>query len=434
VQRVSDPATRNGDEHAACCLDGRIDAGGGLPMRIALLNSFYAPEEVGGAERSVRFLAESLVRAGHEVTVICSGRMRRSEQLGGVNVERLPVRNLYHPLDAAGRGRISKLAWHALDSYNPFSARAVREVLTAFAPDVLHTNTLASQSVSVWGVARGLGIPVVHTLRDYYLLCPNTAMFKGGRQCATRCLSCKTLSRPRAAATASVSAVIGNSRFILDRHQREGLFAEASKGVIYNAYQAERVAHVGRDPGVFTLGFIGRLAPTKGVEFLLEAFKAAARGRSGLRLLIAGEGELAYVDRLKQLAGESEVHFLGRVKPEDFYSRIDWCVVPSLWDEPLARVIFEAFAHGVPVVASATGGSPELVITGRTGVLYTPDAPSTLADIIVGLPLGDERYDNYRSAVTAAADDYRPQNVVAGYSAVYAELAASGVVQGMAAS
>ncbi len=46
--------------------------------------------------------------------------------------------------------------------------------------------------------------------------------------------------------------------------------------------------------------------------------------------------------------------------------------MPSLWHEPLARVIFESFAHGVPVLASARGGSPELVVPGRTGWLFDP--------------------------------------------------------------
>jgi glycosyltransferase involved in cell wall biosynthesis len=403
-------------------------------MKLAMINSFYAPDEVGGAERSVRFLAESLVRAGHEVMVVCAGRTRTSEQIEGVRIERLPPRNLYHPLDAGRQARTAKLAWHALDSYNPLSTRPVREVLAAFAPDVVHTNTLSGMSVAVWSVARALGVPIVHTLRDYYLLCPNTAMFKGDRQCETRCLSCRALSRPRVAATTAVSAVIGNSRFILDRHLREGMFRNASSGVIYNAYQPERVSLAQRDPGVFTLGFIGRIAPTKGVEFLIEAFKAAADRRPGMRLLIAGDGEPAYVEKLRQLAGSSAVHFLGRVRPEDLYSQIDWCVVPSLWNEPLARVIFEAFAHGVPVVASATGGSPELVVTGKTGILYRPDAQATLSDIIAGLPWRDADHEKYCMAVAAAAEKYRPQNVVAAYLSVYTGLAADGAVEGMTTS
>jgi glycosyltransferase involved in cell wall biosynthesis len=57
---------------------------------------------------------------------------------------------------------------------------------------------------------------------------------------------------------------------------------------------------------------------------------------------------------------------------------VDLTVVPSLWHEPLARVIFESFAHGVPVLASSRGGSPELVVPGRTGWLFDPSEQGAL--------------------------------------------------------
>jgi glycosyltransferase involved in cell wall biosynthesis len=67
------------------------------------------------------------------------------------------------------------------------------------------------------------------------------------------------------------------------------------------------------------------------------------------------------------------------MSPAAFYESVDVTVVPSLWHEPLARVIFESFAHGVPVLASARGGSPELVVPGRTGWLFNPSEEGALA-------------------------------------------------------
>jgi glycosyltransferase involved in cell wall biosynthesis len=84
------------------------------------------------------------------------------------------------------------------------------------------------------------------------------------------------------------------------------------------------------------------------------------------------------VGHLRNRASGLNVDFPGKVAPAAFYESVDVTVVPSLWHEPLARVIFESFAHGVPVIASARGGSPELVLPGRTGWLFDPDQAQAL--------------------------------------------------------
>jgi glycosyltransferase involved in cell wall biosynthesis len=72
------------------------------------------------------------------------------------------------------------------------------------------------------------------------------------------------------------------------------------------------------------------------------------------------------------------------MSPATFYDSVDVTVVPSLWHEPLARVIFESFAHGVPVLASSRGGSPELVVPGRTGWLFDPSEEGALERAMAG--------------------------------------------------
>jgi glycosyltransferase involved in cell wall biosynthesis len=112
---------------------------------------------------------------------------------------------------------------------------------------------------------------------------------------------------------------------------------------------------------------------------LIDAFAQVANTMSRpLRLRIAGTGDAEYVGHLRDRACGLHVEFPGKVSPGAFYESVDVTVVPSLWHEPLARVIFESFAHGVPVIASSRGGSPELVIPGRTGWLFDPDEPTAL--------------------------------------------------------
>jgi glycosyltransferase involved in cell wall biosynthesis len=122
-----------------------------------------------------------------------------------------------------------------------------------------------------------------------------------------------------------------------------------------------------------SIGFIGRLAPTKGVEMLIDAFaRASLTSAHPMLLRIAGTGDVDYVNKLRSLARDWPVELAGKMRPAEFYESVDLTVVPSLWHEPLARVIFESFAHGVPVLASSRGGSPELVVPGRTGWLFDP--------------------------------------------------------------
>jgi glycosyltransferase involved in cell wall biosynthesis len=258
--------------------------------------------------------------------------------------------------------------------------------LRSIAPDVAHTNNLSGISVALWGCLRRMGIPIAHTLRDYYLICPNTAQFRNGVSCGNRCGACRVMGAPRIAATRHVNTVIGNSHFVLESHLRAGAFESAHRDVIYIGYEAPipvapRVAVPGNRP--FTLGFIGRLAPTKGVELLMDAFaRAAAASTQPMVLRIAGTGDVDYVRSLRERAKDWPIELIGKVAPATFYESVDVTVVPSLWHEPLARVIFESFAHGVPVLASSRGGSPELVVPGKTGWLFDPSEEGALVRAI----------------------------------------------------
>lgn len=347
-------------------------------MRIAIVNSHYYPDERGGAERSLRFLAEAAVRRGHVCTVFTTGEARESTEINGVGVERFSLRRRPEGT-AAARAR---LLWHLRDTYSSAGAAKMADAIAAFGPDIAHTNNLSGITVALWVCLRRNGIPIAHTLRDYYLMCPNTAQFRGGKSCGNRCASCRVMGAPRLAATRHVKTVIGNSRFVLESHLRLGAFADANREVIYNGYEApagvsaREAVSAGRR---LTLGFIGRLAPTKGVEMLLDAFTSlVAASRHALCLRIAGGGDTDYVRHLRERARGLPVEFPGMMSPAAFYESVDVTVVPSLWHEPLARVIFESFAHGVPVIASARGGSPELVISGRTGWLFDPAEPRAL--------------------------------------------------------
>lgn len=346
-------------------------------MKIVIVNSFYYPDEPGGAERSVRILAESLVGAGHDVSVICLGAERATAQISGVAVMRLPIRNSYLPsAHGSDRATMQRLVWHARDTHNSAAAADVAALLRQLRPDVLHTNNLSGFSVAVWRAARELGIRIAHTTRDFYLLCPRTTMMRGGSVCDGPCRSCYPFVWHRRNACSQVDHLVGISQFMVTLHHRNGYFPDVPATVIYNSYDPPRTSvlpPIGRAGTV--LGFLGRLAPSKGVELLIDAFVQVNRRHAGSRLLIAGSGANDYVFGLKRRALEAPVEFVGEMSPEDFFPMVDVTVVPSIWNEPLGRVVIESFAFARPVVATPVGGIPEL-IRGAAGTI----ARSTTAD------------------------------------------------------
>jgi glycosyltransferase involved in cell wall biosynthesis len=134
--------------------------------------------------------------------------------------------------------------------------------------------------------------------------------------------------------------------------------------------------------------FVGSLVPEKGPQVLLAAFREALRDRPDLSLSFAGEGPRAYVAELRATAAGLPVRFLGRLERSAVtraYREHDALVLPSIWDEPFAVVPLEAMAMGLPVIAAASGGTPEAVQDGRTGLVVPPRDPAALAAAMLRL-------------------------------------------------
>jgi glycosyltransferase involved in cell wall biosynthesis len=392
--------------------------------RICFVNTYYTPDDFGGAERSVRSLADEIVRLGHESSVICLGRERQSERIGAVNVERLPIRNLYHPLAADGRGAASKLIWHTREAVNRGMARDVGALLDHLRPDVLHTNNIAGFSGEVWRAAARRGIPIVHTLRDYYLLCPNTAMFRHDTTCERRCMSCRVLAWPRMRASSAVGCVVGVSRFILTKHVSAGCFHGAAQRVIANGYRNNTGKDTYAAEGPVRFGYIGRLARSKGLSRLLGTFRDWTSTGRRAELLIAGTGDERFVQELRKIAATAPVRFAGHMQPADFFASVHFTVVPSEWDEPFGRVVIESLAHGVPVLSSSSGGLPELIDEGHNGFLFGPTRPEELQRCLqrAAALRATDAYARMRRVCHELAGRYSPERVARQYSETYNSL------------
>ncbi|HBG27367.1 MAG: hypothetical protein A2Y10_18870 [Planctomycetes bacterium GWF2_41_51] len=141
--------------------------------------------------------------------------------------------------------------------------------------------------------------------------------------------------------------------------------------------------NISNDAVVFATA--GRLAPTKGQMFLIEAFAKIKKIMPNAKLLFAGSGQLKaeLENRAAELGCKDSVHLPGRVEnmPE-FYRGIDCFILPSV-AEGLPRTLLEAMAAGVFCIASSIGGIPEILDNGRFGLLTPPENINALADAMI---------------------------------------------------
>lgn len=330
-------------------------------MRIALINTLYPPHLVGGAERSVHELARGLAGRGHAVAVLTlspDGPVEVMTGVDGVEVHRIALADDWPFGEAAAdRGAVRRLGWHVREARRRAEASAVATALRTFWPDVVSTHNIAGFGTRVWGLLPG--VPHVHTLRDYYLLCVRTTRYReSSGPCARTCLDCAVLTRPRRRARRHPEVVVGLTHHVVDVHRAAGVFP---------AGQVYRV--IGNDPSpvevphrlvtrLRAVGYLGRLERAKGLPLLLEAARMGEL--DGIELVVAGSGTGDQEAAVRALVDRGvAVTFLGQVPPADVLSRVDVLAVPTQWAEPFGRVAAEARAAGVPVLAADVGGLPE---------------------------------------------------------------------------
>ena len=375
-------------------------------MKICILNTFFPPDGYGGAERSVAVLAKGLVCHGHSVSVVCTASQTFSRvNKDGVDVYGFSKLNIFW-LGNGSRSRLLKFIWHFFDIFNLVAFVRIFILLKKLSPDVVHTNNLTGFSTSVFLAARFLKIPIVHTLRDYYLGCLTSNAKNSGKFGSRYKFPSRVLSQ-------LVGVVVGCSRYILEWHVDRQYFRSSDKQVVFNAYQRDATSCVNREKlEQLTFGYIGAITKDKGVELLCSQFKKFQKLRNG-KLVIAGHGSQEYVEKLKSEYKECNIEFIGYSTPEHFYQQIDWNVIPSLWEEPLARVCFEPKFFSIPVISSCRGGNPEAINEKKDGFIFDPNVKDGLLAQLLNAEAADykifsqnSRYDRKRFSVDRLVKEY----------------------------
>lgn len=310
---------------------------------------------------------ELLQRKGHEVELL----ERHNDEVAGVSRLRLAAQTVW-------------------------SGRTVRDLQAAaarFKPDVVHVhNTLPLVSPSVFWAAHRVQVPVVQTLHNFRLLCPQAMFLRDGKVCEDclghvpwraaqhGCYRGSAIQSTVLVAMLQTHRALGTWRHAVDRFIALNTFCRdkfieggiAAERVLIKANFVDLPPPTPRAREGFL--FVGRLSEEKGVDVLARAWR---QGPSHTTLTVAGSGPLQ-----GRFAGLPGVQMLGALAAGAVAERMAGAlalVLPSIWYENFPRTLVEAFACGLPVIASRLGALASLVEHGRTGLLADPGSAPDLA-------------------------------------------------------
>jgi len=252
--------------------------------------------------------------------------------------------------------------------------------------DIVHTHTSKAGALGRLASALTFGPPVIHQ--------PHGHLFYGyHRRLGTGLVVLAERLLARLARRQIALSWRGAEEHLARGIGRPGEFSVVRSGIDLRPFRraGQRRAACRRSLGVradeFAVGSLCRLEPIKGVEELVQGFARAATGRPKLRLLLGGDGPLK--DRLLDLARRAgmgdRVSIEGAwVRAAEFLPALDLFVLASR-NEGMGRALVEAMASGLPVVATAVGGMPEVLEEGHAGLLVPPGDPQAIADAITRL-------------------------------------------------
>jgi len=413
----------------------------GRPLRIAMLTTFYPPQNFGGDGIAVQRLSRALVRRGHEVTVLHD--VDAYDVLNrGANPD--PVEEP-DGLEVVGlRSGIASLSTLLTQQCGRpvVKGRRIERLLEDGDFDIIHYNNVSL--IGGPGLLE-LGDAVkVYEAHEHWLVCPSHVLWRHDREVCTgrECVRCvlnyrrpPQLWRYTGALGRRLSEIdlfIAKSEFSRDKHAEFGFPGEMSvlpyflpdldhAGVTDVADVTGDEPHRPHERPYFL--FVGRLEKIKGLDDVIPAFASY----DGADLLIAGDGN--YRGVLERLAaGNPRVRFLGRLAPEEldaYYRGAEALIGPSICFETFGIIRIEAFRQGTPVIARRLGPFPEIVDACDGGELF-----STSAELVAAMERIREVPDHRRACADAALRGFQERWSESAVIPAYLELVRRAAEQG----
>jgi len=361
-----------------------------------LSNHFPPKGYIGGAEVSNFHTCRELRRGGIDCSILAINHRYPEAADLWYDYDGIPVHNVALTTSESSPWR---------DIFDPRIFRLVSRELRRIKPDLVHLANVSGSTLAPFVAARRAGVPVVCTLHDLWLLCPNNMLYRpsGGfcdpTHAPQECERCfrrydfwghvpyrRSVFR---ALTANVRLFVSPSQALIDRHVEAGYSPDRFRLVPYGLREERipepshpAVIRVNESRAMYnTLAFAGGGVETKGAHVLFQAIPLMLRHIERLRVVIAGGGEQRLLDSFRAYAPAVQV--LGRIPFEEMrtlFGAVDLSVVPSVWHENSPVVIYENYQAGTPVLGSDFGGIPELIREGQTGYTFPVGDPVGLAE------------------------------------------------------
>lgn len=321
----------------------------------------------------------------------------------------------FHSRAWKGKGAPNRLRQASLLWNNPEARSRLRHEVTNFRPDVLiFHNLVPVASLGLYGEARQLGVPVIQFTHNFRPFSASGTLWVNGKvqdsalrgnpwpeivhgawegsRVKTALLAFYLKRLRRSEDFNAITCWVTVSDFMRTKFVEAGI-PESKVVALRHCWHPHPTHRASAERDYYL--FLGRLVQEKGIEVLLEAW-SELQGRLGSRcpkLIIAGVGpEEARVHRAT--ARNEKVTCVGFVDGEEKFDLLASCralIAPSIWWEPLGLIVYEAYEHARPVLASSLGGLQETVEQGVTGLLHRPGDKVALADDIVRLEeMGEE--------------------------------------------
>jgi phosphatidylinositol alpha-mannosyltransferase len=373
-------------------------------MRIALVSP-YSWSFPGGVTRHIDALAREFIASGHHVRVLApvDPDDRQTRRVHRRAPDPAPLPDFVVPLGRTAalpmNGAMSRLA------VTPETVVHLRRELRAGDFDVIHVHEPIAPMIGWDACTFDAGAPVVGTFHVYSSgWLPNSIARAIGAR--------RVFNRLHARIAVSEAARWTGERFF------GGTYDVVPNGVDLDA------APCGPKPvnDALKIVFVGREEERKGLPVLLSAF-AGLRQHVPVRLEVIGADPEGVEPLLAQVEGGMDgIETLGRVDDEELWRRLhgaDVLCAPSLGGESFGMVLTEAFAAGIPVVASEIAGYRQVVTHGRDGLLVPPGDPLALAEALRSLSVDPARRREMGVAARARAADFAWPHVAQRVTSVY---------------
>ena len=330
----------------------------------------YGWDTPGGVQNHVRDLAEFLINAGHDVSVLAPA----------LSDSDLPeyVVNAGKPISIPYNGAVARVL------FGPLAFARVRQWISAGNFDILHLHEPAIPSISLLACWAADG-PMVGT-------------FHAAAKRQKVIYAIGPILEPAIEKLSARIAVSEAARLTLTSH------LDTDAVVIPNGIYTNHYANGSKEAAWSgnTLGFIGRFEePRKGLQILLDALPIIARFAPDVRVLVAGPGDAKDVEDSIDPELRHRFEFLGRINERqkaDFMSSVAIFVAPNTGGESFGIILAEALAGGACVVASDIPAFDSLLGGGAYGALFSSENSTDLARVIVDL-LRDDKKRNELSAL-----------------------------------